>query len=218
MRVLLVDDHRLFRAGLASLLRAWGWDVVGEADNGETGIQPARSLKPDIVFMDINMPGTNGLEATRGIKAELPDIKVVMVTVSEQDEDLFEAIKSGAEGYLLKNLNEDEFAELMARIGRGEPVISPQLAKRLLDEFARLSPTPSIRESDVNLSQREQDVLQELITGASNREIAERLFVSENTIGFHMKNILSKLHMRNRAQVIAWAIERGYGRGGISND
>ena len=218
MNVLLVDDHRLFRAGLAALLKAWGWDVVGEADNGSDGIKAAADLCPDVVFMDINMPGTNGLEATRAIKARNPEQKVVILTVSDHEEDLFEAIKSGAEGYLLKNLNEDDFSELISRVGRGEPVISPSLAKQLLTEFARLHPEPSVRDEDVDLSPRERDVLNELITGASNREIAERLYVSENTVGFHMKNILSKLHMRNRSQVVAWAIESGYGRTSTSSD
>jgi DNA-binding NarL/FixJ family response regulator len=218
MRVLLIDDHRLFRAGLSALLRAWGWDVVGEADDGHSGIDAAKELEPDVVFMDINMPGTNGLAATRAIKTACPDVKVVMLTVSDHEEDLFEAIKSGAEGYLLKNLNEHEFAELVSRVGNGEPVISPTLARNLLTEFARLRPDPGLRESEVELSPREQEVLSYLVTGASNKEMAEQLYVSGNTIGFHMKNILRKLHMRNRSEVIAWAIESGYYRNSQRGD
>src|SRR3990172_5781164 len=128
MRVLLADDHALFRAGIASLLKAWGLEVVAQAGEGDEATLLARQLRPDLIFMDIKMPHRNGLEATRAIKAEMPDIKVVMLTVSDDEADLFEAIKSGAEGYLLKNLREGEFAELLARLGQGEPIISPPLA------------------------------------------------------------------------------------------
>ena len=210
MRVLLVDDHQLFRAGMAALLRAWGWEVVGEANDGQRGVEAAAVLQPDVVFMDINMPEMNGMEATRAIKAEYPVIKIVMLTVSDHEQDLFEAIKSGAEGYLLKSLNEDEFAELISRVGQGEPVISPSLARKLLAEFARLQTGSVVEDANGDLTPREQDVLRALVTGASNREIADQLYISENTVGFHMKNILSKLHMRSRGQVIAWAIEQGY--------
>lgn len=209
MRVLLVDDHALFRAGLASLLKAWGFEVVGQAGDGSEATVRARELRPDLIFMDIRMPRRNGLEATRAIKAEWPDIKIVMLTVSDDEQDLFEAVKSGAEGYLLKNLREEEFADLVDRMRRGEPVMSPGLAKKLLGEFARLKEGGRRADSESGLTDREREVLERVARGATNREIAAALVISENTVNFHMRNILGKLHLRNRAQVVAWALERG---------
>ena len=209
MRVLLVDDHALFRAGLATLLKAWGLQVVAQAGNGEEAIAKAREFNPDLIFMDINMPSPNGLEATRAIKAESPDTKIIILTVSDDEEDLFEAIKSGAEGYLLKNLREEEFADLVRRIDRGEPVMSPILAKKLLQEFARLKEEEHRPEIEAGLTVREQEVLEELAHGSTNKEIAAALYISENTVNYHMKNILSKLHLRNRTQVVAWALKHG---------
>jgi DNA-binding NarL/FixJ family response regulator len=210
LRVLLVDDHALFRAGLASLLRAWGLQVVGQAANGQEAITRAGELSPDLVFMDINMPVVNGLEATRAIKAAHPEIKVIVLTVSDDEQHLFEAIKSGAEGYLLKNLREEEFADLLGRIGRGEPVMSPGLAKKLLQEFARLRQDRGRSEIETVLTDRERDVLEHVARGATNKEIGAALYISENTVNYHMKNMLGKLHLRNRAQVVAWALERGF--------
>lgn len=184
--------------------------MVGEAGNGEEAIARVRDLQPDVVFMDINMPRPNGLEATRAIKVEFPDVKVIILTVSDDEGDLFEAIKSGAEGYLLKNLHEEEFAELVGRVGRGEPAMSPGLASKLLHEFARLKEDRTRSEEQVDLTEREQEVLAELAKGGSNREIAAALYISENTVNYHMKNILGKLHLRNRSQVVAWAVEHGY--------
>ena len=210
MNVLLVDDHALFRAGLASLLRAWDLNIVGEAGNGREAIDKARELKPDLVFMDIAMPEMNGLEATKAIKSELPETKIVILTVSDGEQDLFDAIKSGAEGYLLKNLQEEEFGRLVQNLQSGEPAMSPGLARRLLQEFARLKEDEPLQEVNSTLTRREQDVLELVAGGASNREIGASLFISENTANFHMKNILSKLHLRNRSQVVAWAIEHGF--------
>ncbi|MBI2871960.1 MAG: response regulator transcription factor [Chloroflexi bacterium] len=209
MRVLLADDHALFRAGLASLLKAWGLEVVGQAGNGEEAIAMARELHPDLIFMDIHMPAPNGLEATRAIKTELPDIKVVILTVSDDEQDLFEAVKSGAEGYLLKNLREEEFADLVSRLSRGEPVMSPILAKKLLQEFARLREDRPRAEVLPGLTDRERELLEHVARGRTNKEIAAALYISENTVNYHMKNILSKLHLRNRAEVVAWALEHG---------
>jgi len=210
MRVMLVDDHALFRAGLASLLRAWGMQVVGEADNGRDAVQRANELSPDLIFMDINMPGLNGLEATRAIKAQLPGTKIIMLTVSDDEQHLFEAIKSGAEGYLLKNLREEDFAELIRRMEKGEPVMSPGLAKRILQEFAHLSEGKDQAEAETGMTQREQEVLEQVAKGAPNKEIAAALLITENTVNYHMKNILSKLHLKNRSQVVVWALEHGF--------
>lgn len=210
LRVLLVDDHALFRAGIASLLRAWGLEVVGQASDGLEALEQARRLRPDLIFMDIKMPRRNGLETTRAIKAEMPETKIVMLTVSDDDADLFEAIKSGAEGYLLKNLREDEFASLLSRLKQGEPIISPSLGQKLLREFARLRDARQTSATDDELTEREKDVLTLVAQGATNKEIAAALHISENTVSFHMKNILGKLHLRNRAQVAAWASEHGF--------
>lgn len=211
MKVLLVDDHALFRAGLASLLSAWGLDVIGQASDGEEAIEKARELLPDLIFMDISMPRRNGLEATRAIKAELPQVKIVILTVSDDEQSLFEAIKSGAEGYLLKNLREEEFAALVENVRNGEPAMSPGLASKLLHEFARLKEDEA-KPDDLggNLTEREQEVLEHLARGSSNREIAEFLYISGNTVNYHVKNILSKLHLRNRTQVVAWAMDHGF--------
>jgi DNA-binding NarL/FixJ family response regulator len=208
VRVLLADDHALFRAGIASLLRAWGIEVVGQAGNGIEALELARALQPDLVLMDIAMPEADGLEATRLIKAELPEIRIVIVTVSDDDEHLFEAIKSGAEGYLLKDMSEDELERTLRAVEAGEPALSKGLAAKILDEFARLAREgPAKDESE--LTAREREVLQLVAEGATNREVAATLFLSEHTINFHMRNIFQKLHLRNRAQAVAYAVRTG---------
>lgn len=210
MKVLLADDHALFRAGIESLLTAWGHTVVGEARNGIEALGKARSLHPDLILMDIQMPESNGLEATRLIKAEMPEIKIVMVTVSHEDADLFEAIKSGAEGYLLKDMSEEEFNRVMTGVAEGEAPLSQGIATRILDEFARVSREDESGTSDRGgLTDREHDVLQLIAQGSTNREIAEKLVISENTVNFHVKNILQKLHLRNRAEAVAYAYRTG---------
>jgi len=210
MRLVLADDHPLFRAGIASLLQVWGHEVVGEASNGLEALELVRRLRPDLVLMDITMPECNGLEATRLIKAELPDTRIVIVTVSDHDEDLFEAIKSGAEGYLLKDMGEVELESTLNALEAGEPALSPRLATKILDEFARLShEAPPLEDQRDDLTAREREVLQLVSEGATNREIARSLYLSEHTVNFHMKNILSKLHLRNRAQAVAYAIRTG---------
>lgn len=211
MRVLLADDHALFRAGIASLLRAWGMEVVGQASDGIEAIDLARRLQPELVLMDIGMTPCNGLEATRVIKTERPEVKVIIVTVSEDDQDLFEAVKSGAEGYLLKGMSEEELGSTLEKISTGQPALSPALAVKILDEFARMSregtgkpPSP-----EDELTNREREVLRLVADGATNREIGSQLYISENTVSFHMKNILAKLHLKNRAQAAAFAIRAG---------
>jgi len=209
MRVLLADDHALFRDGVRSLLAARGVEVVGEAGDGQEALEATLRLRPDVVLMDITMPRMDGLEATRLIKARLPQTKIVMLTVSDEDRVLFEAIKSGAQGYLLKNLQASEFFDLLAGIERGEAPISRGLAGRILEEFARRR-APSASGEAEELTDREREVLQAVSGGASNREIAASLHISENTVKFHMKNILDKLHLRNRAEVVAYAARRGW--------
>jgi len=211
VRVLLADDHALFRAGIASLLRAWGMDVVGQAADGVEAIELTRRLEPELVLMDVGMSPCNGLEATRVIKTELPDVKVIIVTVSEDDQDLFEAVKSGAEGYLLKGMSEEELSSTLEKISAGEPALSPGLAARILDEFARMAREGTGKSAgpEGELTDREREVLRLVVDGATNREIGSQLFISENTVSFHMKNILAKLHLKNRAQAAAFAIRAG---------
>ncbi|HSG14235.1 MAG TPA: response regulator transcription factor [Gaiellaceae bacterium] len=210
MRLVLADDHALFRAGIASLVRAWGHEVAGEAQNGLEALDLARKHHPDLVLMDITMPECNGLEATRLIKAELPEIRIAIVTVSDHDEDLFEAIKSGAEGYLLKDMDEGELEATLRALEAGEPALSPRLAGKILEEFARIGQEKdSPAAGSDELTPREQEVLQLVAEGLTNKEIASTLFLSEHTVNFHVKNILSKLHLRNRAQAVAYAVRSG---------
>lgn len=210
MKVLLVDDHALVRNGVASLLAARKIDVVGEAADGLEALEKARSLHPDLILMDIKMPRCSGLEATRLIKAEMPDIKVVILTVSDEDDDLFEAIKSGAEGYLLKNLLAEEFFALLSGVARGEAAISPIMAARIIEEFARKGTRESeTGQPDSEPTAREMDVLKLVASGSSNKEIALTLEITENTVKYHLRNIMEKLHLRNRAQVAAYAVSKG---------
>src|SRR5919202_899051 len=169
MRVLIADDHGLFRDGLRSLLEARGIDVVGEARNGREAVALARQLRPDIVLMDLSMPEMTGLEATRALSAESPELKVVVVTASEDDADLFEAIKSGAQGYIFKNLDSETFFELLDGVARGEPALTPGLARKLIGEFARPAAMPSTPDL---LTEREREVLDLLVQGiTSNRDL-----------------------------------------------
>ncbi|CAN5824740.1 response regulator transcription factor [soil metagenome] len=209
MRVLIADDHALFRDGLRSLLEARGVDVVAEAKDGGEAIALARLHRPDIVLMDLMMPVTNGLAATRLISVEMPLVRVVVLTASEDDADLFEAVKSGAQGYLSKNLEAQELFAFLDGVMKNEPALTPGLARKVLGEFARngsgiVKPPVSV------LTDREQDVLVLLTEGVtSNKELAERLFISENTVKYHLRHILQKLHVNNRAQVIAYALRHG---------
>jgi DNA-binding NarL/FixJ family response regulator len=209
MRVLLVDDHNLVRNGIASLLTAHNIEVAGEASDGLEALQRARQISPDIILMDINMPHLNGLEATRLIKAEMPNIKVIILTVSEDEENLFEAIKSGAEGYLLKDIKTDEFLKLLNGVTMGEAAISPVMATKIIDEFAQRAADQKEKSSKGKLSDREKEVLRLVSKGDFNKEIALTLNITENTVKYHLRNIMDKLHLRNRAAVAAYAASKG---------
>lgn len=213
LKVLLVDDHPLFLEGLQNLLQARQVDVVGTATDGKDALYKVRELDPDVVLMDIHMPICDGLEATRLIKAERSEVKIVMLTMSADDEHLFEAIKSGASGYLLKSLEADRFYEFLVGLERGEAAMSRDLAAKVLAEFANQSQrpqTPPEEETDsCNLTARQLEVLQLAATGQTNKEIARNLFITERTVKYHMREILQKLHLRNRAQVVAFAMRTG---------
>lgn len=214
MRVLLADDHALFRDGVASLLGAWDMEVVGQACDGGDAIEQSLRLRPDLVLMDVRMPNVGGLEATRRIKASLPGVKIVMLTVSDDEQDLFEAIKAGAEGYLLKNMSGEEFGRMLADLAGGHAPISRALAGKLLREFARQSRAEAAQKAGDDLTDREKEVLQLVARGAPNKGIAQELGISENTVNYHMKNILGKLHARNRAEAAVVALRDGLFRAG----
>lgn len=211
IRVLIADDNELFREGLISLLNKYpDVAVVGQARNGTEAILKARSLQPDVVLMDVSMPGMDGVTATREIKSELPDVNIAMLTVSEQDADLFSAIRSGARGYLLKSVSIDDLHTAIRSISQGGTIVSPRLARRLLDEFAKLTQGPKNGHSEAeSLTSREREVLELVAKGASNKEIAQRLVIAENTVKVHLRNILDKLHLRNRQQAAAFAVQEG---------
>ncbi len=209
MRVLLVDDHTLFRKGLLGILeKDKHFEVVGEAENGAEGIHKAEQLKPDLVVMDIHMPGTDGIQATRRIRELVPDSKVVILTVSEKDKDLFEAVKSGAHGYLLKTLEPDDLCSMLRGVSEGEAPISRVTASKILTEFAAEVAKHS-HNAEAELSAREKDVLELLAIGLTNKEIGKKLAMAENTVKTHLKNILNKLHLQNRVQAATYAHERG---------
>jgi len=210
VRILLVDDQLLFRKGLRALLEDQeDMEVVGEASDGAQALDRARTAKPDVVLMDINMPVCNGVEATRMIKAERPETKVIALTVSDEDDDLFEAIKSGASGYLLKDLRPEELFELIRGVLRGETPISPAVAGKLLSEFRRRPRRDPTDTAGWDLTPRELEVLQLVTEGLSNAEIAGRLFIVEGTVKNHLHNILEKLHLENRLQAATYAIREG---------
>jgi len=212
IRVLLADDHALFREGLASLIAAQpDFEVVGEAGDGLEALVKARELVPDLILMDIAMPGCDGLEATRRIKRDLPAAVIVILTVRDDDDKLFEAIRSGAQGYLLKSIRSRDMLDMLRRAVHGEAALSPALAGRILEEFRRLSQrAPELPEGTAAiLTVREQEVLTLAAEGRTDREIAETLCLSLHTVKSHMRNILAKLHVSSRYEAAQLARERG---------
>ncbi|MBI4332471.1 MAG: response regulator transcription factor [Chloroflexi bacterium] len=210
-KVLLADDHKLFREGLASLLESQkDIEVVGQAQDGEEAVRKTRELMPDLILMDLGMPVINGQEATRIIKSEMPYVKIVVLTVHDEDENLLEAVKSGAQGYLLKNIGVSELLESIRGMSRGEAAISRIMAGKILGEFTRLSQQSAIAaDPSANLTIREQEVLRLVAKGAGNAEIAAKLAISENTVKNHLRNILAKLHVQNRSQAASFAMKKG---------
>ena len=205
-RVLLVDDHLLFRKGLAALLaNRDGIEIVGEAGDGLEAVQRALVLRPSVLLMDIQMPVCDGVQATRSIREKVPEAKILILTVSDEDLDLFEAIKAGAPAYLLKNVPPETLGQAILGVLKGEAPVSGSVASKLLREFSRTwsaSPAPP---SGSDLSQREREILLLVAAGASNKDIARQLVVTEGTIKNHLHNILGKLHLRNRAEAAAYA-------------
>lgn len=211
IRVLLVDDHTLVRKGIANILSSEpDMEVVGEAADGEEALEQVRNLAPDVVLMDIYMPGCDGLTATRLIKQEKPGIKIIILTVSDDDQNLFEAIKAGAQGYLLKKIEPRELCEMVRSAYRGEASISRSTAARIMEEFARLAQGRRAEEGSAHLlTRREKEVLSLVAEGLGNKQVAQILCISENTVRNHLRNILEKLHLQNRVEAATYAIRAG---------
>lgn len=227
MRILLADDHSLFAEGLQELLQARGYPVVGCASNGLEALQMTRELHPDVILMDVRMPVCDGLEATRLIKTEFPEISIVMLTASAEQDDLFEALKCGASGYLLKNLKPNVLVNYIAGVARGEAPLSRELSAFLLREFAqqanqlnkqrhisedhKAKPDSAAPEDqpEIMLTPRQLEVLEMVASGLSYKEVGSALHLSENTVKYHMGGIVRCLHQKNREQVVAYAISTG---------
>ena len=222
MRVLLVDDHRLLLEGVSNLLLANGIEVVGQAHDGVAAVTLARALRPEIVLMDIRMPGGDGLTATRRIKAELPDTRIVILTTSTDESDLFEAVKSGACGYLLKSMSADELLDSLEGVQHGAPPFSPGLAEKVLGEFSRLAGIAAPESAGIlpattetaalpALTERQRQVLELVAGGLTYKEVGARLSLSPHTVKYHMAEIMAILHLEHRAQALAYAGKQGLG-------
>jgi DNA-binding NarL/FixJ family response regulator len=209
IRVLIVDDHALFRRGLMLVLESEeGIDVVGEAEDGDEAIARAEELAPDVVLMDVRMPTMSGIEATRRLAESLPTTRIIMLTVSDEEDDLYEAIKAGATGYLLKEISIEEVADAVRAVMQGQTLISPSMASKLIAEFANLSKLANQRSSvpAPRLTDRELDVLRLVAQGMTNREVADQLYIAENTVKNHVRNILEKLHLHSRMEAVLYAV------------
>lgn len=209
MRLMLVDDHALFMDGLCYLLKTYGFEVVGTAGSGEQALQQAALCSPDVILMDIRMPGMSGFDTLKLLKARYPALKVVMLTASEEDKDLYQAIQYGADGYLLKSTGANDLVETLQGIGRGESFLSSSLAARLLSELNNTEDDSADSAQTPLLTPRQLEILQLVAQGISYKDVGEALGLTERTIKYHMGNIVDILHLENRSQVIAHAAKLG---------
>ncbi len=206
-RVLVVDDQELFRRGLTMVIGALdGIELVGEADNGKDAVDVAVRTDPDVVLLDVRMPARSGIETCAELKAVMPSVRIVMLTASDEETDLYDAIKSGASGYLLKDASIDEVAKAVRLVADGQSLISPAMAVKLLDEFKQLASSGAATVTAPRLTDRELEVLRLVARGGSNREIARDLFISENTVKNHVRNILEKLQLHSRMEAVMYAV------------
>ena len=207
IRVLICDDHALFRRGLVMVLESEDdIEIAGEAEDGEDAVRKAEELAPDVVLMDVRMPKMSGIEATRAIAETVPTTRILMLTVSDEEEDLYEAVKAGATGYLLKEISIEEVANAIRAVVTGQSLISPSMASKLLSEFNNLAKQAQQRVLVPKLTDRELQVLKLVAQGMSNREVAEELFISENTVKNHVRNILEKLQLHSRMEAVVYAV------------
>ena len=209
IRILIADDHELFRRGLRMVLEDEDDIVViDEAGDGQAAVELAREHAPDVVVMDVRMPVLSGIEATKRIKEEEPGTRILVLTISDEEDDLYEAIKAGANGYLLKEISIDEIGSAVRSVHGGQSLISPSMASKLLDEFAAMIKKEEEKEQvpAPRLTPREMEVLQHVAQGMNNREIAKSLFISENTVKNHVRNILEKLHLHSRMEAVVYAV------------
>jgi DNA-binding NarL/FixJ family response regulator len=209
IRVLIVDDHALFRRGLVMVLeQEKDIDLVGEAGDGAEAVNIAQDTMPDVVLMDVRMPRRGGIEATSQIKAIAPHTKILMLTISDEEADLYDAIKAGASGYLLKEISIEEVANAIRQVHAGQSMISPSMASKLLTEFATMVKKTDEKPAAAQprLTEREMEVLRLVAKGRNNRDIAKELFISENTVKNHIRNILEKLHLHSRMQAVVYAV------------
>ncbi|MER3420850.1 MAG: DNA-binding response regulator [Chloroflexota bacterium] len=211
IKVLLADDNALFREGMVALLnRCEGIEVIGQAKDGAEAVRKATLLRPDVVLMDLAMPLGGGVEATRRILEERPEQAICILTVSEQETDLYAAIRAGARGYQVKTVALEDLCQTIRVLAEGGSVVTPHLAARLLEEFAKLAQNVREGPSEAEkLTPREREVLELVAVGASNKEIAAKLVIAENTVKVHLRNILDKLQLRNRQQAAAFAVQEG---------
>ena len=207
MRVLVADDHSLFRDGLVSLLEAAGYEIAAQVGDGQEALIQAKRTKPDLILLDLSMPRLNGLEALPQLLEIVPEAKIVILTISEEDDDLLKVIQAGAHGYLEKNLNADDFLELLGGVERGEAALTGRTAARLMAKLAE-NRSP-IKTATEDLTVRELELLELVGEGFSNRAISESLSISTNTVKYHLKNIFQKLGAQNRAEAVAHAIRTG---------
>jgi len=209
LRVLIVDDHALFRRGLQMVLKQEpDIDVVGEAEDGHEAIKKAQELMPDVILMDVRMPKRSGIEATQQVKDLLPHVKILMLTISDEEADLYDAIKAGASGYLLKEISIDDVADAIRSVWAGQSRISPSMASKLLSEFQAMAKRAEEQQQfpAPRLTDREMEVLKLVAQGMNNRDIARDLFISENTVKNHIRNILEKLHLHSRMEAVVYAV------------
>ena len=207
IRVAVVDDQELFRRGLTMLLAVEDdIDVVGEAGDGVAATDLAKSAAPDVILMDVRMPKRSGIEACMSIKDTAPTAKIIMLTVSDEEADLYEAVKNGASGYLLKDSSIEEVSQAIRVVHEGQSLISPSMAIKLLDEFKQMSRSDRQQVPSPRLTDRELEVLKLVAQGLNNREIAKRLFISENTVKNHVRNILEKLQLHSRMEAVMYAV------------
>ena len=209
IRLMLADDHRMLREGLGRSLTEEGFEIVGEASDGEEAVRLAGQLAPDVILMDVTMPDVDGVEATRRITREHPGIRIVMLTMHADESVIAEALRAGAVGYLVKDCSTDEIADAVRMAANDEATLSPELATAMLDEVRRIDPTPAEEESEQVVTKREIEVLQLIADGCSTPEVAEQLFISQKTVKNHLASIYHKLDARDRTQAVLQAVRMG---------